>query len=257
MQYGSLLADLFVRARPGASVARNQHRNLSQKQKSVVLTTVQGVSLTKYDPARHGDFSSCENASFWRIAPYLFVVKNESNRAITALTMRWCWTKGRSDRDHEGRIGTDGFFPHDHTIEPGTELLVGPHSLASLQAARTRAAGFNITGTGVVDLFDESSRLSLSTDAVIYSDGDVLGPDISGTAAKIRRRAGAIAEILERLEAGGSIEELLNERVTQRYAPSDPLPWLLRVLQDLNGRSEALAALLQAARTVPPYRNCG
>jgi hypothetical protein len=234
-------------------IGGNKYPNLDRSQKSVLLSVVPGVTLTKYNSEKHGAIAASGDSSFVRTAPYLFVFKNESGRAITGVTLRWSWPRTGEKKIRQGLVMTDSYFLSDSKIGPEKELLIGPQSIASLAMAKNGKMKISAHGTGALDEFDATAALSLSVDAVIFENGEILGPDLTGMGEKLRKRNNAVAAIVSKLKAGVSIEALAMEQSAITSDLDDPTPQILRVLQSSKRNAEALVLQLERITPLPRF----
>ena len=107
-----------------------------------------------------------------------FVLKNNTNKSITALVVLWTYTDANGiSRKH--RFTTDAYYlPTDWTVvKPFDLLLVAPSGYASEQQFQHLAVA------GIFESWPEIQRMNMalsirvSLDCIIFEDGAVLGPD--------------------------------------------------------------------------------
>jgi hypothetical protein len=160
----------------------------AQSKPRVSSTSLERVSLSAYNEETHGKlsgpFQSPENGM---LKQYLFVIKNESQKPLFALTVRWKWKDVRGE-NHFADYTSDSYFPAGSPVLPvGKEMLVSPSKFVPLQLSVDFKPDNKLLA--VANQMHQAARIDVNIDTVIYADGEVAGPDDSHTMASILMRA--------------------------------------------------------------------
>lgn len=202
-----------------------------------------GVTLT---PATGADFDARAQAILSGYAspvlglkPYLAVVANHNPRTVVAYTVSWTVTLRNDSTEVR------------HTQFKFPDAVAGTgNGLAVLQGREIGAGGERLVGMGFevwpveyvdsyaqfgqhdIDRLGEVKNLRIALDAVIFDDGELLGPDDSRLAehfiAFVQAKQSLYREVVTGLELGGVGEDVfapLREAVAALSPPNprDPL----------------------------------
>jgi len=137
-----------------------------------------------------------------------FVLKNNTNKSITALVALWTFTDANGT-SHKHRFNTDAYYlPTDWTVmKPFSLLLVTHSSYASEQQFQSLAIA------GIFDPWPEMERLNtalsvrLSLDCIIYEDGGVWGPDTLKYYLRLLTRRSVLEELSAEFKDANSAGE--------------------------------------------------
>ena len=154
-----------------------------------------------------------------RIQPFLFVLTNRSNKAISAVTVLWSDTLP-SGKSGKGSTSVDRFSQgiNQPYLVPGAQTLIGPGILHLLSDNQPRS--------GRVDLarIENANKITLSLDIVVFDDGLVIGPDSAGMVASVENRKDAIRTVLNEVRStvaqGGGLNGVL-----ERLSVPPPRAW--------------------------------
>jgi len=159
------------------------------------------VTVTPFDAGRHTTF----NKFFLRVPatadlqPSTFVVKNETDRPIVGLAVRWILS------DSDGNQEPVPFFTHSYlssdgapVIGPRGEMMVVPGSFVPDTAMQGGFAGTVATGNSA-QKFKRASVVAVEIDSVIFADGQVVGPRPLPLVQEIKDRQLAIDLLLRQV----------------------------------------------------------
>lgn len=107
-----------------------------------------------------------------------FVLKNNTNKSITALVVLWTYTDANGTvRKH--RFSTDAYYlPIDWTVvKPLSLLLVTPAGYASEEQFQALASAGIFDPVPGMERNNAVLPVRVSLDCIIFEDGAVLGPD--------------------------------------------------------------------------------
>jgi hypothetical protein len=195
-----------------------------------------GVTLQTLPKANANGHSPEMPTSISGVEGLTLRLTNTSNKKIVGLTVRWITT------DLQGRqeildFRTDSFFlVRTPILQPNGTLLLAP----GLMAPANQTIGFTGPGrnTALMARFQNSAKVEVSLDTVIFEDGEVVGPDRSGTIAEIKARKIAAAEVVKLVsdarKAGNPTTILLDEIAQTRHESGDHVAlWKARIAQRL------------------------
>lgn len=132
-----------------------------------------------------------------------FVLVNDSDRAITAVSAIWSYTSAETGQRKAGIMKTLDSYMLDKTqFRP----VVAAHSRAPLEPGSAAAYFFQ-------DARDK--QITLTVDAIIFEDGEITGADTLQTADEITARYAAAHDLSTRFHlgrlAGKGPEQMLKE----------------------------------------------
>jgi hypothetical protein len=156
--------------------------------------------------ARKFDF----NAPFYRDAkPLSLLLTNASGKSIIALTIGW--TAISPDRyPFPQYSGTDslrglngaGAGMRSWSLATGGEVARSGERMLVAPGIFIRESLGTGGGSNAASSFIKVERVTAILDAVVLEDGEVLGPDASGTVDSFRKRKAAIDELLKAIKEG-------------------------------------------------------
>lgn len=180
-----------------------------------------GVTFSAYDPAASPALARFvqNHPEIKPLLPYSTILANSSNKSIVELAVRW------SCADLPGgppvgclvfrQEGT--FLVRMPVAAAGSKLLVTPGGTWSESTANNVPPNPNATeGNSLAAAkFGRRAAVSVNVDLIIFEDGLVAGPDISGTLDRVRARKQAAQAILDGiaplLQAGDDPTGLLQD----------------------------------------------
>lgn len=174
------------------------------------------------------------------LLPYSVILKNETNQAIAAYTLRLTFV------DADGRSGgrKRQFFNFETTsngmeIPPGAARLVNavtsvattkpPESPSSLRrrfstnSISGSVAGFD-EATALSELLSSKAAITIAVDLIVFDTGRVIGPDDGNTLTYLRGWVAAereIASLVSDAMKDGATTESIAGQLRQLMAPSD------------------------------------
>lgn len=165
------------------------------------------------------------------LLPYSVILKNETNQAIAAYTLRLTFV------DADGRSGgrKRQFFNFETTsngmeIPPGVARLV--NAVTSIAVNRGRFSTNSISGsvagfdeaTALSELLSSKAAVTIAVDLIVFDTGRVIGPDDGNTLTYLRGWVAAereIASLVSDAMKDGATTESIAGQLRQLMAPSD------------------------------------
>jgi hypothetical protein len=170
------------------------------------------VSLVEFDATAFPNITA-------KLPPTTVVLVNNTNRTIVALTARWSAPDPLTRRPHREIMTTDiyvsaGLKPimvgNSRTLlAPGT--ILAEDGVGYLSVDNGAGGGTISAGSQRVHPAFASGNVEVSLDAVIFEDGELVGPDTRELAAELVGRKRAANLLLQRiLAANGSQQALVD-----------------------------------------------
>jgi hypothetical protein len=200
----SLGVQFFRRAKPGpillGAFVLGATLSASSASSSAISVTTEtfsypGVSIVgPTDPSFEGEVRKLfgERAAIAeKLAPFLLILKNENPRTIVAYTATWR-IKGADGNEMplsvrymypmaiSGPVVKDD-LPRDREVRTGEERLVSAEFEVGLHINASNAdEAFSIISEHQSEQFRDISEVNISLDAIVFDDGEIVGPDRSG-----------------------------------------------------------------------------
>lgn len=196
------------------------------------------------------------------VPPGSFLIRNKTDKAVTALVVRWTFTDADGKTRPHG-LNTDSYYlPIDWAvIKPFSLLLVMPMGYATEDQFRRLAS------TGAFDplprtfgpkTIDESriASITVSIDSLIFEDGTVFGPDNEKYYLTLMTRRSVLNELSAELKASKEQGEEVNahlEKIRNQIPNSrDQRALMRRKVAGMLQRHPEPEKLLQQLEARPP-----
>lgn len=212
-----------------------------------------GVELVPYEQATSPGFDAVFERfdGAGQLRPFAAVLINNSARTISGVALIWTWLEG--SREHSLIFRSDGFFlPPGVIAPPGAKRLV---TAAFLASAAVSSGIWDSTGAAhYASLFQRSPTVTLVLDTIIFSDGEIVGPDETRTIEYIQARTAAAESlskaVLAMIARGFDPSGMLTEKKQSHGSPDNffsewnaTLADMLLNSQDKKQIAEQLAAI--------------
>ena len=145
----------------------------------LLIGTASGQSIAPYSAEQFPDITVRPNAIGYEGS--LYVLTNDSDRAITGLTTMWRYTDGEG-KAKQFTVSSDSYSASKLTP------VVAPHAKILLDDDPQYAAHLS-----------NATNVQVSIDSLIYEDGEITGPDSLHFAEDIGLRFQAAKVVLQRL----------------------------------------------------------
>jgi hypothetical protein len=185
---------------------------------------------TDSDLDRHAVFAGELASHFSLVRRAAFVLTNKSSKQITGLAVRYILIDA-TGQSHTTRYRTDSytlatFVP---VLDTSKQMLIAPGVfLAENLADKGRLGVPNYASEKLrplADLIAGAQSAEAQLDAVIFADGEVVGPDALKFPEEIWARYSAAQDILERLKAaarnGATAEAVLTQYLSTPVSKND------------------------------------
>ena len=213
------------------------------------------LPVMPYNERTHAVFEPLFTDPAWaRMRPFAMVLQNLTAHPILTLSVRWTYTHA-SGKPRTSDFRRDSLFSDGGAFTPaGTMVLIVPGAVmfsTLVNAGRIQAAP-SIEAAEELTL---SSNLAASIDAVILGDGEVIGPDLTGTLAWMKAGELAISTVArtaaEAKAAGQDPGRAIANLVAQ--TPNDTTgDWIRRLARMPNITTESFWRVFNQRPAVPP-----
>jgi len=237
---------------------------IAQMTPSVTLTTKPDTrfDIILADPAHRALLPPTLAGQLTVLPPGSFLIKNKTDKAITALVARWTFTDADGKTRPHG-LNTDAYYlPIDWTVvKPFSLLLVTPMGYATEdQFQRLASAGAldplpKISGPKAIDNTRLAS-ITVSVDSLIFEDGAIFGPDNEKYYLTLMTRRSVLQELSAELKVAKEQGEDFNthlEKIKNEIPNSrDERALMRRKVAGMLQRHPEPEKLLQQLEARPP-----
>ena len=137
-----------------------------------------------------------------RNSPNAFVISNNASRDVVGLVVIWTYTDVTTGKAAIHYMNSDSFMqPTPNVITAGTRLLVAPGVFlpeAMVSTAHLGPTVGNMDGSLVREM-QGATNMAVKIDALIFSDGEVTGPNESRYDSQIENRNMAAVAIAKQV----------------------------------------------------------
>jgi hypothetical protein len=210
-------------------------------------------------PATAANLPQLDNAVVAKFHPNAFVISNNASRDVVGLVVIWTYTDVTTGKAAIHYMNSDSFMQPTprNVITAGTRLLVAPGVFlpeAMVSTAHLGPTVGNMDGSLVREM-QGATNMAVKIDALIFSDGEVTGPNESRYDSQIENRkmaAVAIAkQVRNAMAKGQDPKTVLVDVLASQPAREDSLGrWRVNYAQML-ARARNLDKTLDGMETLP------
>ena len=206
--------------------------------------------------ARHPDVAAAR--------PFAVALTNASDIAVLGITVRWSWMDAKGMKRVHDQRSDSLFLSNVPAIIARQRVLVLPGIFVTELSPQFGVRGLPAAET--LRQFEGASKLSVSIDCVVFSDGQVIGPDESKMFEVLlarRRMAGEIGRaMLSAIASGGDASAAAEEyfAATKHIGSMAEQMWrerLLRTIRSSKWSANALATKLVNLPGIPIAQRLG
>ncbi len=168
---------------------------MAQTKLTITDPGIRGIAIKPHDSAglaREVDPLLGSGVDATRLRPFAVVVENATANPVMAITLRWTWTDA-AGQIHEHDLRSDGFFHSRRALVPaGGQIVFTPGAVLPVQTPRQGFVSSAIRAGREIENFERAgSRVTVALDAVVFADGEAVGPDRTRTVDYIQARNAA------------------------------------------------------------------
>lgn len=223
---------------------------------------VSPTPLVSVSPATAANLPKLDPGVVAQFHPQAFVISNNDSRDVVGLVVVWTYTEAQNPtgKTTTTYMNSDSFKqppPNRNIIDAGTRLLVAPGVFLPEAMVSTPHLGptvGNMDGSLMRDM-QGATNMAVKIDALIFSDGEVTGPNESRYDSQIENRkmaAVAIAkQVRNAMAKGQDPKTVLLDVLASQPAREDSLGrWRVNYAQML-ARAPNLDKTLDGMETLP------
>jgi hypothetical protein len=165
------------------------------------------------------DFPAIDSAAFANVHPVSFALTNQSDRAIVAIAVEWSYTSQDGQQGQTFYKSSNLYIKNAKAVvQAHTRLFVGPNMILPESLAFAPHIGPRLEALDgrLAPWAATASQVSATIDAIIFEDGELVGPNHSKYDLEIQSQKTAAEQIASKV----------------RYAQSqgqDPTPMLKQI----------------------------
>jgi hypothetical protein len=233
---------------------------------SIAAYTIRGQTmpisptpLVSVSPATAANLPKLDPGVVAQFHPNAFVISNNDSRHVVGLVVIWTYTDATTGKTTTHYMNSDSFMQPTprNVITAGTRLLVAPGVFlpeAMVSAPHLGPTVGNMDGSLVREM-QGATNMTVKIDALIFSDGEVTGPNESRYDSQIENRkmaAVAIAkQVRNAMAKGQDPKTVLLDVLASQPAREDSLGrWRVNYAQML-ARARNLDKTLDGMETLP------
>jgi hypothetical protein len=159
--------------------------------------------------------------------PFALVLTNHSSRAVVAMTIHWTFVK--DGKDSETDSSTDSLrVSSKPVVEAHGRLLITPQLFIPESLGQKGGMGGGGGGGGGMagPIARQSDSIRVYVDAIVFEDGEVIGPDRTALTERLKSRKAAAEEVAAAVtaarQAGKSDAEIVWDLGAVRPSKGDP-----------------------------------
>lgn len=169
---------------------------MCQRSISVIEPDFPGITVASPSPAHvsaaTARASSVLNVDITTLMPYGVLITNIAGTPITALDILYtCDVRGKQITQNFFYHASDLISPIEPLLFQSKALLVTPHhrvNMGLIFAEHNSDPSQKVDTASTLEFFGKCERITASADLVIFSGGEVYGPDTAGTLRKFQDR---------------------------------------------------------------------
>jgi hypothetical protein len=186
----------------------------------------ESITLAPYQPATSPNFARVFTPE---TAPYqtaFVVLTNQSSKSIVALAAIWAYTDVTTGKRKTMELLCDSFQAVNAppVSLPSARVLLGPTSLITEQLALGRGSSgyFGVVQPQSLRPLDHTAAVRVSIDLIVFSDGEMAGPDNLHTSTEIVARNAAAKQVAQQIRSAQTDGRELSTAVSQFLKPVAP-----------------------------------
>jgi hypothetical protein len=188
-----------------ASLVLQAQRSTAQMQLKVDPETAKLVSLEGFDRAAF----EARSTRFKQLEPSTVLLVNHSDRTIVALRVLWESPNPRNpSRPARTLLTTDIYMAPglNPTMKPHSRTIIGPRTVI----AESDGDGMTMASPDWPIRHPGDGTTTVTVDAVLFEDGELLGPDTEDLAGYLAARKQAATMVADKLRSSGYSPEALD-----------------------------------------------